>query len=73
MNASHNATSFRRISSFHFFSELAAERERSERFKSATKLWKTAGELAPDPKNEHYCLCRSDVCQIKFDNALKQL
>ena len=73
MNASHNATSFRRISSFHFFSKLAAERERSERFKSATKLWKTAGELAPDPKNEHYCFCRSDVCQIKFDNALKQL
>jgi hypothetical protein len=51
MNASHNATSFRRISSFHFFSKLAAERERSERFKSATKLWKTAGELAPDPEN----------------------
>lgn len=49
--------------SFHFFSKLAAERERSERFKSATKLWKTAGELAPDPENEHYCLCRSDVCR----------
>ena len=73
MNASHNAISFRRISLFHLLSKLAAESERSERFKSATKLWKNAGELAPDPKNEHYCLCRSDVCQIKFDNALKQL
>ena len=73
MNASHSAISFRRISLFHLLSKLAAESERSERFKSATKLWKNAGELAPDPKNEHYCFCRSDVCQIKFDNALKQL